>query len=108
LIEQDFSLCNTEPEPQASIPRNKFLERNQFLREIDPWTSIPCEEIEDFRIVVVTHYVGGGGGQPYWSTNVSNTQTKWQLSACDENSIPAFKINIYGTYGQHDFILDSY
>jgi len=50
---------------------------------------VPCEEIEDFRIVVIISCVWGKDtpiGQ-----HISNMQTIWQL---DEKSIPALKINI--------------
>jgi hypothetical protein len=50
---------------------------------------VPCEEIEDFRIVVSISCVWGKDtpiGQ-----HISNMQTIWQL---DEKSIPALKINI--------------
>jgi hypothetical protein len=53
---------------------------------------IPCEEIEDFRIVVIISCVRGKDtpiGQ-----HISNMQTIWQLLAGDEKSIPALKIYI--------------
>ncbi len=55
--------------------------------------QIPCEGIEDFRIVVIICCV--------WRKNtpigqhISDTQTIGQLSAGDEKSIPALKINIF-------------
>jgi hypothetical protein len=53
---------------------------------------VPCEEIEDFRIVVSISCVWGKDtpiGQ-----HISNMQTIWQLLAGDEKSISAFKMNI--------------
>ena len=67
---------------------------------------VPCEEIEDFRIVVIISCVWGKDtpiGQ-----HISNMQTIWQLSAGDEKSVPALKINIFMWHGRPDSILDSY
>ncbi len=53
---------------------------------------VPCEENEDFRIVVSISCVWGKDipiGQ-----HISNMQPIWQLLAGDEKSIPALKINI--------------
>jgi hypothetical protein len=53
---------------------------------------VPCEEIEDFRIVVIISCVWGKD-TPI-DQHISNMQTIRQLLAGDEKSIPALKINI--------------
>ncbi len=56
---------------------------------------VPCEEIEDFRIVVSISCLWRKDtpiGQ-----HISNMQTIWQLLAGDEKSIPVLKINILGS-----------
>jgi hypothetical protein len=42
-------------------------------------------------------YVVCGDGQTPVDQHIANTHTIWQLSAGDEKSIPAVKINIYRT-----------
>ncbi len=51
-----------------------------------------------------------GGTDTPIDQHISNTQTKWQLSAGDEKSISALKINIYEImgYDQLDSTLGSY
>ncbi len=53
-------------------------------------TSIPCEGIKGFRIVVVIYCVWGKDAPI--GQHISNTQTIWQLSAGDEKSIPVQEI----------------
>ncbi len=73
-----------------SIPCEKLVSLwNRFLE-----TKIPCEGIEDFRIVVVICCVWGYRTYTSIGQHIFNTQTIWQLSAGDYKSIPALKIYI--------------
>jgi hypothetical protein len=69
-----------------SIPWEKLIPLRNLLLD----TSIPCERIKDFRIVVVIVCCVWEKETPF-GQHISNTQTIWQLSAGDEKSIPDIK-----------------
>ncbi len=72
--------------------------RNQIRCEIDfSQTSIPCEGIEDFRIVDVICCVWGKELTIDQHILTRNANNRFQLSAWDEKPIPALKKTFYGT-----------
>jgi hypothetical protein len=57
---------------------------------------MPCEGIEDFRIVIGICCVWEKV-ETHIDQHISKTQTIWQLSAGDEKTNPAKKVTFYRT-----------
>ncbi len=76
---------------RAPTRQNRFLVRNQFRCGIDSWRHLLYEK--ELKISELSSYYVVCGGR-ITRQNISSKKTIWQLSAGDEKSIPALKINI--------------